>query len=240
MLARVREAGASQPAKLDQFEKAYRLAQQLWPLKEDHSYYIDQASTALVRIALAEAGRRAHGAGAIASADDVWFITLPELEAALHGKPPDGLKVLVQERRSDRQRFSRLTPPKYLGTFPPGHEAANGHQPAAEVAGTLRGTAASRGEATGTARVVMSPADFPKVQRGDVLVCRSTAPMWTPLFEVVSALVSEAGGILSHPAVVAREFGLPAVVGVAGATQRIADGQPVTVSGTEGLVHLPG
>jgi len=102
----------------------------------------------------------------------------------------------------------------------------------------LRGTAASAGSGTGRAVVVMSPDDFDKVRKGDVLVCRSTAPMWTPLFEIVAGLVSEAGGMLSHPAVVAREFGLPAAVGVRGATALIRDGQVINVSGTEGIVRL--
>jgi pyruvate,water dikinase len=131
-----------------------------------------------------------------------------------------------------------LTPPRHLGSYPPDYDGEREEAPLAlDDARELRGTAASQGEATGTARIVMSPDDFHKIQPGDVLVCRSTAPMWTPLFEVISGLVSEAGGILSHPAVVAREFGLPAVVGVRGATGLIEDGSIVTVSGNDGIVR---
>lgn len=242
LLGKIREAGKDRPELLERFEKEYALGQQIWPLKEDHSHYIDQASTALVRITLAEVGRRLEANGAIDQADDVWYINLEEAKQCLVGNPAADIKQLVADRRSDRERFSKITPPKYLGTMPADHEAidsATGEtQSAVESGGTLRGTAASKGETSGVARVVLSPDDFHKVQDGDVLVCRSTAPMWTPLFKVISGLVSEAGGVLSHPAVVAREFNLPAVVGVQKATDLIEDGQLVTVSGTDGLVHI--
>jgi phosphohistidine swiveling domain-containing protein len=237
LLQKVRHAAKDKPELLAKFEDAYRRAQETWPLKENHSHYIDQASTAIVRIMLAEVGRRLSATGATVSADDVWYTELDEAEAALTGTAPADLQKLVAERRADRQRYSKLTPPKHIGTFPPDHDAAKQANASSETSGTLRGTAASKGEATGIARVVLSPDDFHKVRKGDVLVCRSTAPMWTPLFRVISALVSEAGGILSHPAVVAREFELPAVVGVPRATSLVVDGQPITVSGTDGLVH---
>jgi pyruvate,water dikinase len=259
LLVKIREAGKSDPKLLAEFDRAYELGQQVWPLKEDHSHYIDQGSTAIVRIAIAEMGRRLEASGAISHADDIWYITLGEASLALNGNPientmlegsvkeallaqlsgyaPVDLHKLVVERRAERQRFSKLTPPKHLGTYPPDYEDEEESDSEAESAGTLRGVAASSGEASGIARVVLSPDDFHKVRKGDVLVCRSTAPMWTPLFRVISALVSESGGILSHPAVVAREFKLPAVVGVPRATGLIADGQPITVSGSDGLVH---
>ncbi|MDA0232449.1 MAG: PEP-utilizing enzyme [Chloroflexi bacterium] len=237
LLEKVREAGAGRPELLEEFNRAYELGQQLWPLKEDHSHYIDQASTAVVRIAIAEVGRRLEASGAIAHADDVWYLDLDEAKAALIADTPHGIKELIAIRRADRERLSKLTPPKHMGTFPPDHDMAGNQGSATESGETLRGTAASKGQATGIARVVLSPDDFHKVRKGDVLVCRSTAPMWTPLFRVISALVSESGGILSHPAVVAREFNLPAVIGVQRATSLVVDGHPVTGAGDDGLVH---
>lgn len=237
LLAKVREAGRNTPELLAKFELNYELGQNIWPLKEDHSHYIDQASVAIVRIVIAEVGRRLQATGAIKQADDVWYIDLDEVNAALNGDVPSNLASLVADRRAERSRFSKITPPKNLGTFPPDHEGLTEPDSPLESQGTLRGSAASKGEASGIARVVLSPDDFHKVNKGDVLVCRSTAPMWTPLFRIISALVSEAGGILSHPAVVAREFNLPAVVGVPNATNLITDGQPITVSGTDGVVH---
>lgn len=241
LLEKLRSEASDRPELLAQFEAEYALGQQTWPLKEDHSHYIDQASTALVRIILAEVGRRLAASDMIAEPDDIWYIDLDEAKQALISGTGEGIKSLVAERRADRERFSKITPPKYLGTMPADHEAVEQATSNAgsvnESGGTLRGTAASKGEASGVARVVMSPDDFHKVQDGDILVCRSTAPMWTPLFKIISGLVSEAGGVLSHPAVVAREFNLPAVVGVQNATGLIRDGQLVTVSGTDGLVH---
>ena len=105
-------------------------------------------------------------------------------------------------------------------------------------ASVLRGVAGSKGTATGPAVVVRSPDEVGKVKAGDVLVCTSTSPTWTPLFGTVAALVSDSGGALSHTAIVAREYGLPAVVGVRYATSTISDGQVVTVDGTSGAVVL--
>jgi pyruvate,water dikinase len=239
MLEEVRGRLSAEPDRLARFDRTYDDAQRLWPLKEDHSHYIDQASTAMVRIALAEVGRRLVRSGTIDREEDVWFLTLDDARAAL--ARPLRLAAAVEQRRADRERWARLRPPKHLGTYPAGYdgERSDPEEPAAPGdLRELRGTPASPGDAAGPAVVVMSPADFGKVRPGDVLVCRSTAPMWTPLFGVVAALVSEAGGILSHPAVVAREFGLPAVVGVRSATSLIRDGQTVTVSGGAGLVQL--
>lgn len=240
MLADVRGRLRQDPRALAEFEQVYETAQSLWPLKEDHSHYIDQGSTALVRMALAEAGRRLQVNGVVANADDVWFLTIDEVQSALGSAGGAELATLATQRRADHQRWSRLRPPRHLGSYPAGYDIdsdGTADDPPAELH-ELRGSAASPGEATGVAVVVLSPEDFPKVRPGNILVCRSTAPMWTPLFQVVAALVSEAGGVLSHPAVVAREFGLPAVVGVQGATGLVRDGQILTVSGSSGLVRL--
>lgn len=244
MLSGVEEKLAGEPERLAQFRRVYESAQQLWPLKEDHSYYIDQASSALVRHALAELGRHLANHGLIKRPDDVFFLDLEEACGALRDRGTGDsrkqtLDDLVRGRRADREAWSRLRPPKHLGAYPAGYKGDRETSPSeADTFRELRGTAASAGSGTGRAVVVMTPDDFGKVRKGDVLVCRSTAPMWTPLFEIVAGLVSEAGGILSHPAVVAREFGLPAVVGVRRATGLIKDGQVINVSGTDGIVRL--
>lgn len=100
------------------------------------------------------------------------------------------------------------------------------------------GTPGSHGTATGTARIVLGPSSFHRIAPGDVLVCPYTDPAWTPLFRVVSAIVTETGGALSHAAIVAREHGIPAVLGVVDATTQIPDGARVTVDGTAGTVSL--
>ena len=105
---------------------------------------------------------------------------------------------------------------------------------------TLRGRPGSAGSARGPARVVTGPSDFADVRPGDVLVCRTTDPTWTPLFGRIAAVVTETGGMLSHAAIVAREYGVPAIMGTGNGTATIRDGQLVTVDGSQGVVTSAG
>jgi pyruvate,water dikinase len=100
----------------------------------------------------------------------------------------------------------------------------------------LIGTPGAHGLVTGTARVLYGPSDFSRVQPGDIAICPYTDPAWTPLFRIAAAVVTETGGVLSHAAIVAREHGIPAVIGIPQATTRIPDGTRITVNGTEGTV----
>ena len=125
-------------------------------------------------------------------------------------------------------------------TAPLGHIANDNVRDLDTGTGGVTGTGASPGVATGPVRVVDGPADFPTVQVGDVLVCRTTDPAWTPLLQVVAAVVTEVGGVLSHAAIVARERGVPAVVGLESARDRLRAAQRVTVDGSAGTVaRLP-
>ena len=108
------------------------------------------------------------------------------------------------------------------------------------MTGEVKGLAASPGVVEGTARYVTSLDQFDEVQEGDILVCRMTNPAWVVLFTKIRGLVTEAGGTISHPAVVAREFGIPAVVGTTNAGDRIATGDRIRVNGTTGVVELLG
>jgi pyruvate,water dikinase len=113
-----------------------------------------------------------------------------------------------------------------------------GGPPPADEPGVVRGHAGSPGRAAGPARVIISIADADRLRPGDILVTQATAPPWTPLFAVAAAVVTDAGGVLSHCAVVAREYGLPAVVGTGTATATIRDGQWLEVDGDAGTVRL--
>ncbi len=102
----------------------------------------------------------------------------------------------------------------------------------------IRGIAVSPGQYTGPARVIASESEFGKLQAGDVLVCPTTTPVWSVLFPSIGALVTDTGGILSHPAIIAREYRVPGVVATGNATKLLRDGQMVTVDGATGLVDM--
>ncbi|SDN06717.1 pyruvate, water dikinase [Geodermatophilus siccatus] len=185
-----------------------------------------------VRALLASIGADLASRGVLARADDVFLLDLAEVRVALG----DGrsLQDVVTERRESYEReMGRRHVPRVLlsdGTEP---EAVSAGPAVAD--GALLGTAASAGTVTGRARVVLEPTGA-QLQPGEVLVAPSTDPGWTPLFLTAGGLVMEMGGANSHGAVVAREYGIPAVVGVPGATSRVETGQEVTVDGTRGVV----
>jgi rifampicin phosphotransferase len=186
---------------------------------------------AQVRAELLEIGAALSTGGALARADDVFFLDLREVGDAIDGRD---VRDLAAGRRDayDRETARRHVPRVLLsdGTEP---EARSASTSVAE--GALVGIAASAGTATGPARVVLEPAGA-YLAPGEILVAPSTDPGWTPLFLTAGGLVMEMGGANSHGAVVAREYGIPAVVGVPGATSRIVTGQEITVDGTRGLV----
>lgn len=181
--------------------------------------------------------------------DDVFYLTLDEMSAAVGRHAAQGIATVVAERKEERRRQILMAPPSLLGSMPADGGSGDaspysrmtgpipGSRPE-ENARALRGVSGSRGSATGPAKIVRSPAEFGKVRPGDVLVCTSTSLTWTALFGSVAALVSDSGGVLSHTAIVAWEYGLPAVVGVKYGTTMISDGQVVTVDGDAGAVLL--
>ena len=236
-------------ARKRQFLEAYELVRDLWPLREDHAFYIDQGSLATLRILLAELGVRLAGRNVLSDGNDVFYLTYEELVDAMQADDNESLSDVVAVRRAERQRFCRVIPPRFLGTLPadgvidvnPEFRRMFGPvdlSPHDETSGVLRGAPVSRGSAVGPARLIRSPDEFGKIRPGDILVCTSTSPTWTPLFGTVRAIVSDSGGVLSHTAIVAREYGLPGVVGVRHGTSSITDGQLVTVDADNGIVLL--
>ncbi|HEV8670414.1 MAG TPA: PEP/pyruvate-binding domain-containing protein [Candidatus Limnocylindria bacterium] len=182
------------------------------------------------RAILAPVGESLAGAGRVAAADDIWFLTIPEARRAVGGENMHGV---VAARRSEyRREMRRRHIPRVLLSDGTDAEAAYA-SPAAD--GAIRGAPASPGIARGVAHVLRSPAGA-RLEPGEVLVAPATDPGWTPLFLTASALVMEMGGMMSHGAVVAREYGIPAVVGVPNATERIATGQRIIVDGSAGTV----
>lgn len=185
------------------------------------------------RALLQTVGEELAGAGHIARGNDVFFLTLSEARRALGGE--DSRSIVLERRGIYDRELTRHHVPRLLlsdGTEP--EDPATGE---AVAAGSLRGTPASAGTVTAKARVVLDPTGA-RLEPGEILVAPSTDPGWTPLFLTAAGLVMEMGGAMSHGAVVAREYGIPAVVGVAGATDGIETGQRITVDGTHGLVQL--
>ena len=207
-------------------------------LKELHSYDIDYPGLLATREALLGFGRRVAAEGLLDGTEDVWMLTFDELRDALRTGTSD-LRSLVAERRAELAAARPAGPKPYLGEPP---AAAERHEALERFYGSggtaLEGVPAAPGSAEGPARVVAGPADFARIQPGDVLVTTTTTPAWTPLFPSLGALVTETGGILCHAAVVAREYRIPAVVGARGATTEIPDGARVRVDGSSGEITL--
>ncbi len=181
-------------------------------------------------------GEELARAGRLKEAADLFFLTLPEAHAALAGAD---LRERVSERRATfaRELRRRHVPLVLLsdGTEPTAQPQTT--QSTTRSEGTLQGTPASAGRVTALARVILDPHDA-HLSPGEILVAPSTDPGWTPLFLKAAGLVMEVGGAMAHGAIVAREYGIPAVVGVAGATERIATGSRVTLDGTAGTVVI--
>lgn len=215
----------------------------------DDAVFHFQRVLALIRSSLLEQGQRLAGAGVIAAPGDVFYLDARELWTAIGGQ-----RDLVDARRSVRDGQKKLTPPPII---PPPSDPSWASDPLikmmpAEMRAQLLdrglqvrdgrqvviGTPSSPGVARGVARVVRGPEDFGRFLPGDVLVTHATSPMWTPLLAIAAAAVTEVGGPFAHAAIVAREFGIPLVDGAIEATKVIADGAPVLVDGSTGVVEI--
>ncbi len=252
-VARTRSQLRSYPGPvIARFEELLYAAQVALVLSENHTYYIDFNGLAWVRRVIAEFGRRLAGAGRLEQPADVFYLKLNELYAMIED-PLLEYGELAAQRHADAQRWAAQAEPLELGTRPPAAPrlySADARRmarylgiplegtPAPAEPGLLRGQGGSAGKVRGRARVIHTLADAHRLQPGDILVTATTAPPWTPLFLTAAGLVTDAGGLLSHGAVVAREYHIPAVVGTHTATGQIVDGQWLEVDGDQGLVHV--
>ena len=172
-------------------------------------------------------------AGWLENAGDIFFLTLSEARAGVAG---EDMRQIIRERHAsyDHELQRRHLPRVLLSD---GTEPIVTSQAGEFTEGMLKGSPASPGKVTAQARVILNPIGA-RLEPGEVLVAPSTDPCWTLLFLTAGGLVIEMGGMMSHGAVVAREYGIPAIVGVAGATERIVTGQHVTVDGAAGTVTI--
>ncbi|HLM50052.1 MAG TPA: PEP-utilizing enzyme, partial [Solirubrobacteraceae bacterium] len=245
--AEVFEGVEDGPAR-EELQRALELSLRMNPLTPDHHFYIDQGTNARLRLMAVAIGRKLVEAGILDDPEDVLFLHYHELRVIMADPSALAARELVSDRRDEHEDAFERRPPSWVGTatqvaldFP--YNALWGfpekfYAGEPSTTGEVKGLAASPGVVEGTARYVTSLDEFDEVQEGDILVCRMTNPAWVVLFTKISGLVTEAGGAVSHPAVVAREFGIPAVVGTTNAGERIATGDRIRVNGTTGTVEL--
>jgi phosphohistidine swiveling domain-containing protein len=231
---------------LSQLETAF-------PVREDNILYTDNIPLGLMRLALLELGRRLVDRGLLADASHVFFLSVDEARNVI-GEGLD-LRAAVDQRRAERVWAERHAPAPTLGPAPPPppdlralpREARElmeallwsiANDLATPPGDGLSGVGASPGVYRGKARVIRDEAEFARIEHGDVLVCDITTPAWSVLFPRIGAVVTNKGGLLSHAAIVAREHGIPAVLATGTATQRIEDGEDVTVDGTKGQIEI--
>jgi len=224
------------------FDRLLSIAQTYAVVREQQTRQFSLGWPVLRRCALqlgAELARR-RATGRI---EDVFFLTHAELESALSGASLPSPET-VRGRRDQWERQRRLIAPLQLGkapalarrTYIKAIEAARTGAPAAQ--GALVGDPASPGRATGPVRVILDPGGFASFQPGEVLVARATAPAWTPLFAKAAAVITDGGTLAAHASLVAREYGIPAVVATGDSTTRLRNGQVVTVDGSSGVVEI--
>jgi pyruvate,water dikinase len=194
-----------------------------------------------IRRLLGELGERFVASGALENAEDIYWLVEDEVEDLASmlesGEKLPDYSSKASAREAEWRMQMKLTPPPMLPEKSRWAKLVPGGK--GEVVGNvIKGLGASAGKVTGTARVIFSPEDFGKMKQGDVLVAVTTTPAWTPLFTLASAVVTDIGGPLSHSSIVAREYGIPAVLATGIATRRIRDGQTITVDGSAGTVTL--
>jgi pyruvate,water dikinase len=244
LLAEARGKLAGKPDLLKQFNDLYDAAKSFTPIVEDHNHWIDQMGDITMRYPCLEIGKRLVARGLLEAVDDVFMLYSSELHLAMAGAD---YKSLVKQRKADKDRFAKIVPPPAMGVpAPPTGDPVEDVlvrffgapvEPSADPS-VLQGIAASPGVVTGVAKVVKTLDEASKLQKGDIMVCEMTLPPWTPLFSTVSAVIADTGGILSHCAIVAREYRIPCVVGTGVGTIAIKDGQTVTVDGAKGIVRI--
>jgi pyruvate,water dikinase len=253
LLGKVRAKLANDPEKLAKFDELYEAARYSFPVTEDHAFYIDQLGVGVFRRFALAVGERLVSKGVFDKPDDVFFLRAPEVpDALLNG---GDRRAVVAERRATFEAAGKVIAPTSIGN-PPEIPADAPPDPFMDALvfrllgmvppddnpdpNIIRAVAGSPGVLTGKARVVRSLAEAGDLEEGEIMVCEMTLPPWVPYFSIAGAVVSDVGGVLSHCAIVAREFGVPAVVGSVTGTTVIKTGQTITVDGNNGLVYLDG
>lgn len=238
------------PANRAKFAQTLRSARAFQRAMEDDNFPFLRANARPRYVAQAIGAMLAAG-GALDRAEDVFFLRRAEMESALTDLatgmyPVSGWAQVARKARAEWESWCAAVPPAYLGDLPDVVEdfminqfwGIKGRAQLVESSSAVSGLGASAGVVEATARIVRGPDEFGQVQAGEIVVCRATNPAWTPLFTKIAGIVTDQGGTLSHAAVVAREYGIPAVLGTIHATARIPDGARVRIDGAAGKVEI--
>jgi pyruvate,water dikinase len=251
---------------LEDFEKGLPRWQKAYQFQEDHWFYFEQVSWAGLHYAGIEAGRRFSKAGMLETPEDVFYLTYEEILEALDScdEAPEVaayayshlLRPLVAYRKDQYAKAEEDKGPPFAGMLPDKiddpiaikvfgltdfvlekarNELAG---KVMEVQKIIKGFPGAPGVIEGPARVIVSHEDFPTLKTGDILVCPYTSPAWTPIFPKIKGVVTDSGGMLTHAAITAREYGIPAVVGTWVATATIKNGDIIRINGNEGTVEI--
>jgi pyruvate,water dikinase len=227
-------------AKLDPLRRAIfrfvlKRAQRAVTVRDNSRYHMTKFIFPMRKL-YAQLGQRWAERGWLKQADDIFFLTVSEIQTIIEGGPasvsPQELQTRVANRRLAYQYWFTVVPPDALG--PDGTPIVEEE----EASNTLKGIPASSGRVRGRARIVQTVYEAMGLTPGDILVTQATDPGWTPVFPLVSGIILEIGGQLSHGAIIAREYAIPAVVNVPGAMRMIHDGQIITIDGTNGYIYL--
>ncbi len=260
-IAAARQALRDYPGPVrETFEKLLKAAQTALVLTENHTYYIDFNGFGWIHRVVHEFGKRFAAQGRLQQADDIFYLEVQELRE-MAADAARNYRQLAAQRRAECAYWALCDEPRELGTRPDaplylyspdarrmlryigGFAAADPTAAARNVEaepGVLHGQGGSPGKVRGRARVILSLEEAHRLKPGDILVTTTTAPPWTPLFLTAAAGVTDAGGLLSHGAVVSRDYRIPAVGGTRRATAAIADGQHIEVDGNAGTVRILG
>ena len=247
LLARARARLAGDPEKLARFNQLYEGGRWNLQVTDDHNFHIDQRGLTMMRLPLLEMGRRLVRKGVLEHENDIFMLYQAEVREGMAGRDQ---RPLAARRKAEMEQWSKLLPPPTLGephdppTDDPFYQAiavkmfGAGSEPSRDPA-VITGIGASAGTARGKAKVAKSlPEASAKIEPGDILVCEMTMPAWTPLFSIAAAVVADTGGVLSHCAIVAREYRMPCVAGTRIGTSVIKDGMVLTVDGSKGIVRI--
>ncbi|MDD3823904.1 MAG: PEP-utilizing enzyme [Sphaerochaetaceae bacterium] len=232
------------------FEDALALNLAMLPLTPDHHFYFDQGTYARMRLVLLRVARKMVKEGLLDDQEDIMMLEYEQLRRYVADPKNYPGRKLIADAKAEIEKAHKITPRDWVGTvtqanmyeepyhtlwgYPEKFEREND----VKVKGTIQGLPASPGVVEGIARVVKSPAEFNDVKRGEILVCIMTNPAWVVVFSKIAGIVTDSGGVLSHSAVVAREFMIPAVVGTGTATREIKSGDKVRVDGDKGVVTI--